>query len=792
MSTRNNRQAVKTAEEFLNLEAISGDLLYTRDRYVIGFLQVQGPDNQLMDEAGRRVVADQLASALSQQKQPFQILSIPRTVDVSTMTRRLQGRLSETDSPVLRKLLAEELESLNRLREDGAKEPVVILKLWERAAAGADEQLRQRLAELSQQLTGSAVAAKRLKDADILWLCQLYANLGAPIQEESFEAPAMKGQPQRIKLRRQESAEAILLRKITPVGGLTFTRNTVQIGNVIGRCYGVLGYPAGVDYGWLARLVGLTYAVSCITYYPGETDLAERLSRSICRSAAGAAQSGDARTQKQYLRQAEGADQLLDELDAKNSGVGHISIVLMPFTENESQLPDVCRQITALCSAARLRCRPLGNLQKDAFRHLSPYFPSQSRIDQQLRQIIPLFTLCGGEPMTVSLLRDDNGVYFAVSCTGAPICVDLLLRNDDRTSSNLIATGKSGLGKSTAIKHLLMAQYMMGVRIMVIDPEREYRDLCRNLGGTWLDAGGGAAISNPLQVRIVPEDEEDEPQPLYFACQNAIAEHIRTLRVLLKFRIPSLNDDQLSLLEKAILELYGRFGITPEVDLTALPPKAYPVMADLHDLLDAKEAAACKQLANLLWPMARGADALIWNGHTNINLDAPLVVIDTNRLMNMSPEQQTAAYFNLLSLCWDNASRNRQEPVIIMADESHVLFDPALPEAGMYVRNMAKRLRKYEGGIWLAFQSANDLLDERVRLCGQAVVDNSAYRLLFGCDAQNLDDTASLFKLTESEKSLLAGAGRGKALCLIGRQHLQADFVIPEYQLALMGKAGGR
>lgn len=793
---KKDSQAKRTAEEFLNLEGIYGDLLYTRDRYVIGFLQVQGTDNQLMEGNERQNLANKLATALTDQKNPFQILSVPRTVDVSGMIGRLEQRLAATSNEVLQRLLSDEIGSLQQLMEDGAKEPIVLVKLWEKAAPGADRRLSNRSALLASRLTDGLVSVRKLKNEDLKWLCRLYANLDLSLPKDNSDSdvPILQGQKRFGTTKVPENEAALLLREITPVGGLTFGRNTVQIGNVIGRCFGVTGYPAEVDYGWLAKLVGCTTAICCITYYPGDAELANRLSKSIRQSSLGAAQSGDARTQKQYLRRAEGADKLLEDIDARRLAIGHLSIVLMPFTDDESQLADVCRDTVALCSAAKLRCKSLGNQQKDAFRHISPYYVNQPRIDQMLKQIIPLGTVTGGEPMTVSLLRDDNGVYFGRNVDGAPMCVDMLLRSDTRTDSNLIATGKSGRGKSTAIKHLLMAQYMMGVRVMVIDPEREYKELCRNLGGVWLDAGGGTAKSNPLQVRVVPEDDEDEPDPLYRSCPNAMAEHLQTLKVLLRFRIPSLTDQQLSLLEQSVTELYLRFGITAETDFMTVSPEAYPIMSDWYDLLMEKKAedAAYGDLATLLWPMAHGADSVLWNGHTNIDLNAPFVVIDTNRLLNISPEQQTASYFNLLSMCWDNASRNRQEPVIIMADESHVLFNPALPEAGMYIRNMAKRLRKYEGGIWLAFQSVNDLLDDRVRLCGQAVIDNSAYRLLFGCDARNLDDTASLFKLTESEKGLLASARRGTALCLIGQQHLRVDFVIPDYKLKLMGTGGGR
>ncbi len=74
------------------------------------------------------------------------------------------------------------------------------------------------------------------------------------------------------------------------------------------------------------------------------------------------------------------------------------------------------------------------------------------------------------------------------------VIVDTWKRGGDRTNSNFCVMGNSGVGKSTAIKHILLSEYMKGTRIIVIDPESEYRDLCQNLNGDWINAvgeGGG-------------------------------------------------------------------------------------------------------------------------------------------------------------------------------------------------------------------------------------------------------------------------------------------------------------
>ena len=190
--------------------------------------------------------------------------------------------------------------------------------------------------------------------------------------------------------------------------------------------------------------------------------------------------------------------------------------------------------------------------------------------------------------------------------------------------------------------------------------------------------------------------------------------------------------------------------------------------------------------------MAEGADSFLWNGHSDIDLSNNFVCLDTKRLMNASDELKRALYFNNLTMCWEEISRDRSQPVFLLCDEAHILLDPEIREPAKYLRNLSKRVRKYEGMLGVVLQSVVDALYEKIRLYGQALLDNAAYKLLFATDGKNLKETADTFLLTEAEQSLLLGAPRGRALCLIGQQHVCVDFDIPQYKLDLMGSGGGR
>lgn len=792
-----------TAQELVNVEAIQGKILWTRDKYLFAFIQCRGPDNSLLSETDHLQTTEAMTMALSDQTEPYQILSIPRTVDTQGMLSKLRQLRQETDNDTRLKLLTGEINALEELAEDGAKEPLLILKIWVPATRNADRILMDRAAQLRGKLQSLNIASEVMEDDQILWLCTLYAELGVWQDREMIESdiPALPGK-KRLWSRKQspeEEAHAALMEQITPVGGMDFKATSAWIGAALCKIYGAVRFPSELDYGWATKLMGATDCVTCITYYPGmASEIGDALSRSMRTSTQHALEENDARQRKRYERKVNDADRLIDNLDARGMSLGHISIVVMAYAADQEGLELVCRNVCNRFAAKRIKLKLLSCVQRDAWKHLSPYYPNQKNIDDILCRIVPLESVMGGYPMTVNILRDDNGIYFARTPDRGIVSLDIFYRSEDRNNGNGIVTGMPGVGKSTLLKSLLESMYMLGIKCIVNDPEREFRDLCNAMGGSWVNAGGGSARVNLLQIqRPIPDPDDDETGAVFVDKQECILDqHIQHIKTILQYKIHDLTDIQLSLLERVLFDLYADYGITRDSGEECLdrPNDEWPVMEDFWRMLRsrASEDPRYDDIALLVESMAVGSDSSIWNGHTNIDMSNDLIVIDTHALSEGSERNRVAQYYNLLRMEFTFASADRDTPYFIVCDEAQTMFDPDLPQAALALRNMSLRLRKYEGCLWLAFHSLHELLDDKIRLYGQPILDATAYKILFGTDGRNLADTVSLFKLTPAEERFVESKQRGKALALIGNRHLWMEFDLPQYRLELMGKGGGR
>lgn len=539
--------------------------------------------------------------------------------------------------------------------------------------------------------------------------------------------------------------------------------------------------------------------LSRLTFDPANSnELGDALSRSI-RSATGEALAErDVRKSKKLARQADDADALLDRIDAKNELIGQACIITMPFASSMEELEEACSTTKNLFSAQRLVIKPLGMLQREGFKCLTPYNLMPPIINQCYMRLMPLFSLMGGSPMAINSYQDANGIYFAKTASGNIVSLDMWYRGKDRTNSNFFVLGYPGIGKSTLVKHIIQIEIMKGTKILVIDPESEYREIVDYLGGQVFYAGGGDAKINMLQVRNAPDDDDDEQgEKLYKNVQqkgSVLAMHLKNVENIFRSYMIDAPEIEFAMLEKSLIELYRKFDITWFTDCSKMPADKFPVVSDLYEYVGAQmqDNDAMTELYGRLYSMAQGCDQFIFNGHTNVDLSNQIISFDTNSLQGQSDSIKRAQYMNLLSLCWEITSRDRDEKVMLLCDEGYLMVDAKLPQALMLLRNYSKRCRKVEGSLGFITHSVIDLMGDSIRQYGQPIMDNSTYKFLLGAEGRNLKELTDLYHLTEKQQDILMNSEQRRGLGIIGNTSMHLHFDLPQYKLDNMGKGGGR
>ncbi|HHV30709.1 MAG TPA: DUF87 domain-containing protein [Clostridium sp.] len=595
-----------------------------------------------------------------------------------------------------------------------------------------------------------------------------------------------------------------ILNVITPMG-IEFSPSYFIFGENYAKVLLITAYPPRVKMGWLSRIANMEGVICSVHLTPTDpAKLIENISKSIGELSAKISNGGSALMIQRAEQQYKDANLLLQKIDQEQENVFYVSVSIMITAPTKELLDRKSRKVESILAGSKMKGRAPMFRQEDALSTVSPYgFCPQSIKDISNRNM-PASTIAGSFPFTRSGINDMKGIILGKDKSGGIVLIDLWNRSGDRTNSNLTLLGAPGVGKSATIKHIFTFEYALGTTIIIIDPEREYKELCENVGGQWINCGGGTGGRiNPLQVKEVPIDDEEENDSLYKDEGKGVGSltlHFQTLRTFFNLYLKDLDNMDYAVLEEVLEELYLSRGIDWNTDTSKIPNEQYPVISDLYELLllkSKKEENSIKnpryeKLALLLRRAAVGADAALWNGHTTINKLSNFIVLDTFDLQDADESIKTTQYFNILTWCWNQISKDRSEKVLLGADEAYLMIDPDVPQSIKFLRNVSKRIRKYEGGLAVISHSVVDFLDPAVKRWGQALLDNPCFKLFMGADGKNLEELATLMNLTEAEIELLAKKNRGQGLLIAGSQRIEVNIELSDFELKLFGKGGGR
>ena len=381
-----------------------------------------------------------------------------------------------------------------------------------------------------------------------------------------------------------------LLNIITPITGMEYKQNKLRLGDNFAKIYTIVKYPKNVKVGWLSKLSNIPNTISAQIFEPSDnTLLIENMSKGIRQSEMIYDTAKDVLVRKRALREIDDGQEILDKVEVKGETVGYMTIMIMVVAEDEETLNKRCKRVESIICGMQLKVRSLAHLLKQSFQTIAPFHTIDSDIKRIARRNILMSDFIGGFPFGGGGLNDGKGFVFGKDNNGGIVVLDIWKRELDRVNSNFVIMGTSGVGKSTATKHLILNEYMKGTKIICIDPEREYKVMCQNLGGDWINTvGKNGQMINPLQIKPVPLDDDDEEIQGYKDEGNglgAMALHIQNIRPFFNLLFPEISHHQMTILIEYLEKLYNKFNINWNTDITNLKNTDFPILKDLYDLI---------------------------------------------------------------------------------------------------------------------------------------------------------------------------------------------------------------
>ena len=387
-------------------------------------------------------------------------------------------------------------------------------------------------------------------------------------------------------------------------------------------------------------------------------------------------------------------------------------------------------------------------------------------------------------PFVSNAILDDKGLLIGEN--KLPTFVDFFKRDDERVNSNTVIIGKSGSGKSYCTKTLLANLASDNAKVFILDPENEYNNLANNLKGRVLDVSSSKnGRINPFHIIASLDDENSD------GTSNSFYSHLQFLEEFFRLILQGINPDSLELLNKVIVEIYNKKGISAKTDLTTLRAKDYPIFQDLAEEIDRRienekdeyNLSCYKVLSNYISKFRRGGrNSALWNGFTTFNPTENFVVFNFQKLLSNKNNLIGNAQM-LLVLKWldnevirnrdYNIMNNADRKIVIAIDEAHVFIDEKFPIALDFMYQLAKRIRKYNGMQIVITQNVKDFVGSpEIARKSCAIINVSQYSFIFSLSPNDMADLCVLYEkagqINESETENIVNLPRGSAFLITG------------------------
>lgn len=489
---------------------------------------------------------------------------------------------------------------------------------------------------------------------------------------------------------------------------------------------------------------------------------------------------------------------LIAELRKNKEPLLHCAVYLELKAESMQKLRELQSDIIMELTRSKMSVDRLTLRQKEGFLSVLPC--GANMFKEQFERVLPASSVANLYPFNYSGKTDPKGFFIGRDKYGTNILVDFDRRADDKTNANCLILGNSGQGKSFLMKLILTNLRESGKQIISLDPEAEYEELTKALGGCYIDFMSGEYIINPLEPKSFGDtnNEDDESTPMAFRKVTRLSQHIAYLKDFFR-AYKEFNDEQLDTLEIILTKLYKNFGITDYTDYDKLSKTDYPIMSDLYELLEKEykgyqhnqkniyREKTLQELCLGLHSMCIGTESKYFNGHTNI-VDDKFLCFGVKGLMDTNRRLKDAMLFNVLSYMTNELLGKGNTVAAI--DELYLFLTNMT--AIEYIRNASKRVRKKESSVILASQNIDDFLIDGVKEYTKPLFSIPTHQFLF--NAGNIEPKVYIdtMQLEQSEFDLIKYPERGTCLYRCGNERYLLQVIAPDFKQKMFGKAGGR
>ena len=467
------------------------------------------------------------------------------------------------------------------------------------------------------------------------------------------------------------------------------------------------------------------------------------------------------------------------EMQVNNEDLYFLYIYVNVFADNLKDLNFYLNNIEGLMQSKGMQTRRANFREEQVFRSCLPMAENDVDIKNSARRNVLTSGLISTYPFITSSIFDEEGIFIGKNIYNNSLIFVDRYNTEKYRNANMCIFGTSGAGKSFYTKLLILRYRLIGIEQYVIDPEREYVNLAKELNGTEIKIGPSSnTFVNVFDIR---EESLEDGEKGYLATK--IAKLIGFFNLI----FGELDEEEKAILEDKIIELYNSKNINFDDESLFIENKNniiskkfkssfdMPILEEFYDIL--KNDEKTKKFSIKLIPFIKGS-LNFFNNYTNIELNNKLIIADVYEL---GEENLKYGMYLFTELFWDKIKINRKNKKAIYLDEIWRLIGvTSNKEVASFIYKIFKTIRKYGGSGVAITQDISDLFSLENGIYGKSILSNSSIKSFFLLEEDNIKILAENVNLSEKEKIEIKSLKRGESLMFIGDSHILAKIECSE------------
>lgn len=475
------------------------------------------------------------------------------------------------------------------------------------------------------------------------------------------------------------------------------------------------------------------------------------------------------------------------EIQVNNEDIFFLYIYLDIFSKDEKELEYLLNKIEGIIESTGMQTRRANFRQEQILITCMPFMENNKLLKPAAKRNVLTSGIICTYPFISSAIFDENGIFYGTNIyNDSLIFIDKYNENKYK-NANMCVFGTSGSGKSFFIKLQIIRYFLLEIEQYVIDPDREYDNIAKNLEGTIIKIG--PSTETYLNVLDIRQDSiEDE--------KGFLATKVSKLIGFFNLIFGNMDEEEKAILEEKIIKCYNKKGITfddntlyknekNKINIKPIFKEStdMPILEDLYNILGEEEKT--KKMQIKLIPFVKGS-LKFFNNYTNIELNNKLIIAD---IYELGEENLKYGMYLFVDLFWDKIKENRKNKKIIYLDEVWRLIGiTSNKNVASFIYKIFKTIRKYGGSSVAITQDISDLFSLENGTYGKSIINNSSNKAFFSLEEENISILSEYTNLSEKEKVEIRSLKRGESLLFAGDEHILTKIECADYEKEIINE----